>query len=252
MTEWFNPKNTDTPFGDNYTKEFDLPNERTIREVHSIEQVIKRNFSTKPRVLDLAGGFGRIGKHLQDRGLVASLVDFDLNFKFLGMAQQSGIPNVVNGDMRRLPFGTESFDLVLLMFTSFGYFSTKEEDLLAMEGAHRALSVNGQFLMDLPNFYRIIQNFSPSRELRLNNEETIKYTKRIEEGVLVEERMITNSKEGSRMLAPMRFRIYLTEDIQAMCRDTGFKVIELTDESLNPFNPDESIRMWVRCVRVRS
>lgn len=247
MTEWFNPKNTDTPFGDGYTEEFGLSNERTIQEVNSMEQMIRRGFSIKPRVLDLAGGFGRIGKQLQERGLVSSLVDFDLNFRFLRMAQQAGISNVVNGDMRRLPLKSDSFDLALLMFTSFGYFSTKEGDMQVIHEANRILTAHGQFLMDLPNFHRITQNFSPTRELKLSNGETIRYTKRIEDGVLIEERVIIKPEEEAKILAPMKLRIYLAEDIQTLCINAGFKSIELTDENLNPFNPNVSRRLWVKC-----
>lgn len=248
MTEWFNPKYGNTPFGEKYTEEFNLPEERNIQEVNSIEKIIKKYFPLKPKVLDLAGGFGRIGKPLQDRLLVSNLlVDFDLNLKFLRMAQQSRIQNVVQGDMRKLPFTAESFDLILLMFTSFGYFPTQEEDKQVLHETYRTLTRDGQFLMDLPNFHRITQYFLPARELKLANGGTIKYTKKIEEGVLIEERIITNSQRESTTLAPLKLRIYLKEDIQAICNKTGFKKIELTDENLNYFNPKFSKRMWVRC-----
>lgn len=249
MIEWFSPKNTETPFGDGYIEEFGLPDERTIQEVNSIEQVIRKTFSIKPKVLDLAGGFGRIGKQLQERGLVSSLVDFDLNCKFLRMAQQSGVSDVVNGDIRRLPFRFDSFDLTLLMFTSFGYFSTKEEDKQVIQETHRTLVPHGQFLIDLPNFHRITQNFSSTRELNLNNGEKIKYTKRIENGILIEERTITDIYEKNRPLAPMKIRMYFSQDILTLCKEVGFIKVELMDGNLNNFNPQDSRRLWAKCTK---
>lgn len=249
MAEWFSPKNIETPFGDGYIEEFGLPEERTIQEVNSIEKIIRKNFSIKPRVLDLAGGFGRIGKKLQERGSVSSLIDFDLNFRFLKMAQQSGISKAVEGDMRRLPFRSDSFDLILLMFTSFGYFSNEKEDAQVMQEAHRTLSPHGQFLIDLPNFHRITQNFSFTRERNLNNGEKIKYKKRVEDSVLIEERTIIDIYGKNRPLAPMKIRMYLSQDILTLCKKVGFSKVELMDDNLKCFNPQDSRRLWAKCTK---
>lgn len=247
MAEWFSPNNKQTPFGEDYLEEFSLPEERTIQEVDSIEQIIRKEFQVKPKVLDLAGGFGRISKHLLDREIVSQLVDFDLNLRFLRMARQSGVKHVVAGDLRRLPFKPEIFDMVLLMFTSFGYFSTLEEDLQTLHEVYVTIAEGGRFIMDLPNFYRIMQNFSSGRELALGNGKKIRYTKKIEEGVLVEERAAVDSLGDIQQLAPMRLRIYFSEDAQAMCRKVGFTKIELTDGNLSQFNRETSRRLWVRC-----
>jgi SAM-dependent methyltransferase len=247
--EWFHPKNENTPFGQNYYEEFRLSEERTIQEVSSLEKIIQDDFNNKPAVLDLGGGFGRIGRHLLDGGLIKSLVDFDLNRNFLQVARKVGIKNVVNGDMRHLPFAPESFDLILVMFSSFGYFTTKREDKQTAAESYRVLRDSGQFVLDLPNFHRIIQNFIPVRELRLENGDIIKYTKRIEEDVLIEERMVTDKQGNSKILSPMRLRIYLQTDIQQICHSAGFRKTELTDEGVNVFNPETSKRLWVRCFK---
>lgn len=249
MIEWFNPKNKNTPFGENYREEFNVSGERTLQEILSIEQIIHENFSTKPNTLDLAGGFGRIGKQLQEMGMVSSLIDFDLNFRFLRMAQQSGVSNVVNGDMKKIPFRSNSFDLTLLMFTSFGYFSTKEEDMRVIQEAHRTLVPQGQFLIDLPNFHRITQNFSSTRELNLNNGEKIKYKKRIEKGVLIEERTIIDIYGKNRPLVQMKIRMYFSQDILTLCKEVGFSKVELMDGNLNNFNPHDSRRLWAKCTK---
>ena len=248
MTEWFNSrKNTNTPFGERYLEEFELKGERTAREVDSIEQIIKESFDLMPKVLDMAGGFGRIGKQLLSRGLTASLVDLDLNLKLLSMAQQTGVNLVVGGDLRRLPFKDKSFDLALLMFTSFGYFSDKSEDEYVVKEAYRILNNGGIFLIDLSNFHKVIKNFSPSRILHLKSGETIEYTKRIENGVLIEERVLLNSNGESTPLSPIKLRIYFDDEIQTICTSMSFKEIKVTDEKLNPFDPSISRRLWVMC-----
>jgi SAM-dependent methyltransferase len=153
---------------------------------------------------------------------------------------------VINGDMRSLPFEAETFDFTLLMFTSFGYFSKPEEDLQVLQEVHKTLVDCGQFLMDLSNFHRITKNFLSTRELKLEGGEIIKYTKRIEEGVLVEERVI-DTHGNITELDPMKLRIYLVDDVREICTKAGFKNIELTDENLNSFDSDTSRRLWVMC-----
>ncbi len=249
MTEWFNPKDKNTPFGRNYIEEFQLSEERTLQEVGSIEDIIRKNFLVKPTVLDLAGGFGRISQHLLSRELVNNLVDFDLNQNFLNIARQSGIKQVVNGDIRNLPFRSNTFDLTLLMFTSFGYFSDAKDDKKVIKNVYDVLKKGGQFLLDMPNFHRIVENFSSERELQLNNGEVIKYSKRIEEGVLTEERTHVDIDGNSKQLSPMKIRIYLSQDIQTLCKETGFSQIELMDENLHTFDPQASRRLWMKCTK---
>lgn len=245
--EWFHPKNENGPFGRNYYEEFRLSEERTIQEVFSLEKIIQDDFGDKPTVLDLGGGFGRIGRPLLDKGIIKSLVDFDLNSIFLQAARKMDIKDTVNGDMRHLPFASESFDLILVMFSSFGYFTKKSEDLQTLAESYRILKDGGRLVLDLPNFHRIIQNFTSVRELRLENGDIIKYTKRIEEDVLIEERMVTDGQENFKILSPMRLRIYLPTDIQQTCHSVGFRKTELTDEKVDIFNPETSKRLWVRC-----
>lgn len=250
MVEWFDPKNINTPFGVNYHEEFKVSDERTTQEISSIERIIHKNFLIKPHTLDLAGGFGRIGKHLLDRKLVTNLVDFDLNQDFLIIAKQSGVNRVINGDIRDLPFQPETFDLTLLMFTSFGYFADSNDDIKVLKNVYRVLKKNGQFVLDIPNFDRIVENFIPTRELQLRNSEVIRYAKRIEDdGTLTEERTIIDAHGNNKPLAAMKIRIYLSQNILSLCNEVGFSKVELMDENLNNFDPHLSRRLWVKCTK---
>lgn len=77
------------------------------------------------RVLDLACGFGR---HARLLARSATVVGLDRNREYLAMAWDNASGQVrkrlhlLRGDMRDLPLRKESFDAVLLLFNSFGYF----------------------------------------------------------------------------------------------------------------------------------
>lgn len=79
------------------------------------------------RVLDVPCGFGRHSGELARRGY--AVVGVDLSPTMLGGARRAHRQNArlrfVRGDMRRLAYRAE-FDGLICLFTSFGYFSERE------------------------------------------------------------------------------------------------------------------------------
>lgn len=77
-------------------------------------------------VLDVACGYGRHAVHLARNNKVCGL-DFSRDYLLEARQKTSGAASanlqVVQGDMRSLPFHSEAFDAVLLLFNSFGYFA---------------------------------------------------------------------------------------------------------------------------------
>jgi len=247
--EWFKPTNIGvSPFDASYIEEFELPLERTKQEIKSLGIVISA-MSKKPRTLDIAGSFGRIGSELISQNLVASLVNLDLNEQFLQMARKNQITRVIRGDMRNLAFRDKSFDLALIMFTSFGYFEKKPDDLGVIKEAYRVLDQDGMLVLDLPNYTRISDNFSPDREMLLKNKDIIRYRKRLEGGYLVEERTRIKRNGAEENLLPIKLRVYSPESIVELCQDAGFNKIRITDQELKDFSELNSRRSWVLCTK---
>jgi len=244
VKEWYRPsKEGISPFDLTYIEEFALPCERTEQELNSLAFIISA-MSRKPRVLDIAGGFGRIGSELIRLNLVSLLVNLDLNRQFLHLARDRNVINLVEGDMRALPFSDRSFDLALIMFTSFGYFSD-EDNFRVLEEAYRVLDHNGVLVLDLPNYERISCNFSSWREKVLKNGDVVGYKRRIEGVYLVEERAIKTLGGEEKTLLPIRLRIYLWREILDLCRKAGFGTTMAVDQNLKEFIPKDSERLWV-------
>ncbi len=124
---------------------------------------IERLLGLKPgaAILDLCCGYGRHSLEFARRGY--EVVGFDLSSTLLARARreaarEGGRVRFVQGDMRALPFVTE-FDVVVNLFTSFGYFDDRADDLKALRGAAHALRPGGRLLMDLLNKEWLMRHF---------------------------------------------------------------------------------------------
>jgi len=101
------------------------------------------------RVLDLACGPGRHVAELARRG--SHVVGLDLSRALLFAARRRGAGPLVRGDMRRLPFRAAAFDVVLNLFTSFGYFASDAEHESVVREVARVLRPGGRFVLDFLN-----------------------------------------------------------------------------------------------------
>jgi SAM-dependent methyltransferase len=133
--------------------------ETTISHCDFIENVLKPSKHVK--ILDLACGPGRHSIELAKRGY--KVTGFDYSEYFLNkariFAKQAGVNiRFVQGDMRKLPFQNE-FDVVINMFTSFGYFEKEEDHLKVLKQIARSLKPGGKFLLDTINREWLVRNF---------------------------------------------------------------------------------------------
>lgn len=114
--------------------------------------------------LDLCCGPGRCSIALEQKAFTVTGVD---RTKFLldkarekARAAKAKV-EWIQMDMRG--FGREdAFDLVLSMFTSFGYFDNKDEDLLVLRNVFNSLRSDGIFLIDVIGKERLAKILQPT------------------------------------------------------------------------------------------
>src|SRR5689334_4264851 len=102
------------------------------------------------RMLDLGCGSGRHSKHLASKGF--DVTGIDLASSSIRQAKRSETAKLhfYRHDMR-VPFGTNTFDLVFNFFTSFGYFDQASEDQRVVNNIYSALKPGGILVMDYIN-----------------------------------------------------------------------------------------------------
>ena len=99
-------------------------------------------------VLDLACGPGRHATALAKKGFRVTGVDLSSFLMRKARERASEEVDIVREDMRRFA-RPESFDLAINIFTSFGYFDDRRDDLKVLRNIHTSLRKGAAFVIEL-------------------------------------------------------------------------------------------------------
>lgn len=192
------------------------------------------------RILDLACGKGRHSIYLNKKGY--NVVGVDLSQNSITEANKSANSSLhfYPMDMRKLSCD-EPFDFVLNLFTSFGYFQNKSENIEVLNGVHSILNDNGILVIDFLNATKVIKNLVPEET---KNIEGIKFTinRLIEDQTVVKK--IGVQDNGQSFDFQERVSMFELADFKAMFEKTGFKLINhFGNYQLDKFDPNTSDRL---------
>ena len=135
-----------------------LTPERTRGEVDFIVQAT--GLAWRARIADLGCGEGRHALEFAHRGHSVTAIDLNRTYLQRGRerAQSSETVQWICADMREPQPGP--FDLVLLLFHSFGFFSD-EENARLLRVWRTETAPRGHVLIDVWNTERILRDFAP-------------------------------------------------------------------------------------------
>lgn len=128
-----------------------------------VERVLALSGVVGGRVLDLCCGPARHSLILAQKGFRVTGVDRSafLLSKARELTAGAGV-ELVEADMRDF-VQPGAFDLALSLFTSFGYFDTREEDLAVLRNVRASLKQDGVFVMDVMSKEYVISQGTPTR-----------------------------------------------------------------------------------------
>ncbi len=213
-------------FGPGYLALYDpYLGERTGGEVDQLVALLK----LEPlKILDLGCGQGRHAIELARRGYEVTGVD--LSSYLLGVAAErasaAGVTvRWLQGDMRRPPVGRE-FDLVLNLFTSFGYFDDDAENAAVLRAGASALRPSGRMVLELIHGERFLRDFQ-EREWFTMGQTTVLEQRRLDRArrrMHVQRTVVRNGEED---VSYHSLRLYGGREIDALARSAGFARVEL-------------------------
>jgi SAM-dependent methyltransferase len=205
-------------FGEDYLHIYQHRDEREAE--HAVE-LIAANLAGREihSVLDLGCGAGRHTKVLFERGWTVGL---DLSMALLKVARREspGAP-YVRADMRELPFADDSFDLVVNLFTSFGYFEDDREHARVLSRVCAVTRHGGTFVIDFLNAGQVRRELVPYDE-RVKNGITIEQTRTISQDDRFVEKRIRLRGRGKEYIE--RVRLLSEADLERMLSVAGFDV----------------------------
>lgn len=205
-------------FGEDYLHIYQHRDETEAE--HAIE-LIASNLAGRgiAAVLDLGCGAGRHTKVMAERWWTLGL---DLSTALLKVARkESPDAPYVRADMRELPFADESFDLVVNLFTSFGYFEDDGEHARVLSRVCAATRHGGTFVIDFLNAGHVRRELVPYDE-RVENGITIEQTRTISpDDRFVEKRIRLRGRDKEYI---ERVRLLSEEDLEEMLTAAGFEV----------------------------
>jgi SAM-dependent methyltransferase len=208
-------------FGNDYLQVY---SHRDQNEAKQLVQLIQFHINLKPdaRILDIGCGQGRhlsifAKKKFQITGI-------DLSSVLLRIAKENNLNNptthFIQADMRYLPINFK-FDLILNLFTSFGYFEDDEENKSVLCQVSKLLKKSGRFVFDYFNSNYVKNNLVP------------KHYEKIGDLIIEQERYIENSrikkkinltKKGKKSTYFESVKLYSPEEIYEMLRSVNLKI----------------------------
>lgn len=192
------------------------------------------------RVLDIACGKGRHSKTLARLGF--DVTGIDLSCNSINEARKSACGNLHFHvwDMRNV-FQAQSFDVVVNLFSSFGYFDRETDDLAAVKAMYENLKPGGILIIDYLNSEWAVKNMK-QREIVPRGEIQFHITKRIEAGFI--KKKIEFLAEGENYTYEEQLKVINRFRFEEMLTSVGFTVMEvLGDYELNPFQAGASPRL---------
>jgi SAM-dependent methyltransferase len=218
-----------------YRHRDDSEAEAFIHELHRAN-ILKKG----QRVLDLACGNGRHVRMIHALGLNTTGLDISepsiAEAKRLGSSGQ----HFVTGDMRNFTFPSP-FDVVLNLFTSFGYFEKLEENASVIQCVARNLDNGGTFVIDYFNSV-VVEAALPSSGNSSCDHTKFEFRKYKSGDFVIKE--IDVEDNGEQHHFTERVQLLRREDLISMLNNVGLEVLHtFGNYRLENFNETVSDRL---------
>ncbi len=133
-----------------------IPASMTQAQLDMIQDAL--NLAQNAHILDVFCGEGRHAIPLAKKGFEVTAIDLYEPFIQTIVKSSAGLNiHPICMDARSINY-EKKFDAIILLFTSFGYFSDEENELL-MNNLSNALKDDGKILIDIENRDYILKNY---------------------------------------------------------------------------------------------
>ncbi|MFH1563285.1 MAG: methyltransferase domain-containing protein [Nitrospirota bacterium] len=207
----------------------------TTKEVDLFSEILE--LSPQNKILDLCCGQGRHSMELAGRGFL-NIEGFDRSHYLIQKAKTQAKKEGLNakfreGDARKLPYPPDTFDVVMILGNSFGYFETIQDDIRVLKEVFRVLKPWGKLLIDISDGEYLREQFQPRSWEWIDKNQFVcrERSLSLDKQRLISREVVSHVKKG--VIAEQFYaeRLYTRQSISDVLKTVGFNDIFQKDLS---------------------
>ena len=222
----------------------DVYRHRNSEDTERLVNLITSTVNPEPdaEILDAACGAGRHAIKFAKKGFNVTAFDLSETLLQIGVdeAKQHNVSiDFLNSDIRTFMTDTK-FDLVLSLFTSFGYFESDDENFIFPKNAFNMMKHKGYYVLDYFNKNFVEHNLVEESERKVNEKEIVE-NRFIENDRVIKRISIREENQNNEYVESVK--LYSLEQIEERFKSIGFKTVNVFGDYLgNPFKNESSER----------
>ncbi len=226
----------------------------TVKEVDTFCEIL--GLQPEQKILDLCCGQGPDSLELVRRGFL-NVEGLDRSHYLIqrarALAKKEGLAvKFREGDARNLPYGADSFDVVMILGNSFGYFETIEDDMRVLREVLRVLKPWGKLLIDVADGDYLRRKFQPrswewiDKKYFVCRERSLSLDKQR----LISREVVTHVEKG--VVADQFYaeRLYNRKSIQELLARAGFSEVTVHGQIAGDSQRNQDLGMMERRIMV--
>ncbi|MEW6608543.1 MAG: methyltransferase domain-containing protein [bacterium] len=228
----------------------------TVKEVDIFSKILR--LSPEDRILDLCCGQGRHTFELASRG-ITDIDALDRSYYLIQKAKTQAKKEGLNirfkeGDARKIPFSPDTFDVVVILGNSFGYFETIQDDLQVLKEIFRVLKPWGRILIDVADGKYLKKQFQPRSWEWIDKKHFVCRERSLSKDKqrLISREVVTHVEKGVITDQFYAERLYTRESMEELLKSAGFTNIAFHGEIITDSHRNQDLGMMERRILVSS
>lgn len=158
-------------------------------------------------------------------------------------------PDFFVKDMRHLQW-QNTFDYILNLFTSFGYFENEADDYATIQAVSNALKPGGTFVLDFMNVNKVLSQLAV-HEVKIIDDIEFEITKKVEKGFIVKQ--IRFSDKGKDYCFTERVKALTLEHFKNYFNASNLAIVDLKGNyNLEAYDEQNSWRLIIIAKKLQS
>lgn len=226
----------------------------TSSEIDSFLTILKP--SSDDRILDLCCGQGRHSMELSRRNF-QNIEGLDRSHYLIQKAKSIAKKEDLKvkfkeGDARKIPFSNDSFNIIMVLGNSFGYFDTIQDDLRVLKEVFRTLKPWGKLLIQVTDGEYLKEHFLPRSWEWIDKKHFVcrERSLSLDKQRLISREVVTHIEKG--IIADQFYaeRLYSQENLSELLTAAGFSEITFHGTMSPDSKRNQDLGMMERCLTV--